>query len=233
MIELGLNDGVYEEKLEYTITYGENYSLPIPTSNEGTFNGWYFNDTKFTDKEGNSINPYLFTEDITLVAIYYFEVLTKEDLLNINNDLEATYRLVNDVDISFLGWVPVGTLENPFKEKLEGNGFTIIGLTITSPYDYLGLIGYNKGLVKELNLSDVNINVTGNIQQIIYAGSLIGFNKGEIYDTKALSGELNLKIRGGLVGYNETSNDSFFSNLENRTNIKSESTKYTGGLIGY
>lgn len=100
MIELGLNDGVYEGKLAYTITYGENYSLAIPTSNEGTFNGWYFNDTKFTHKEENSINPYLFTEDITLVAIYYFEVSTKEDLLHINNDLEATYRLVNDVDIS-------------------------------------------------------------------------------------------------------------------------------------
>ena len=51
-------------------------------------------------KKKNSINPYLFTEDITLVAIYYFEVSTKEDLLHINNDLEATYRLVNDVDIS-------------------------------------------------------------------------------------------------------------------------------------
>ncbi len=100
MIELGLNDGVYVGELEYMLTYGENYSLPIPTSNEGSFNGWYYNDTKLTDKEANSINPYLFTEDITLVAIYYFEVSTKEDLLNINNDLEATYRLVNDVDIS-------------------------------------------------------------------------------------------------------------------------------------
>ena len=58
----------------------------------------------------------------------------------------ASYRLTNHinlVDVNCVNWEPIGTKANPFSGVLDGNGFTIYGLTImdlsSTANEYAGL----------------------------------------------------------------------------------------------
>lgn len=83
------------------------------------------------------------------------QISTAEDLKAIVNDLDGDYVLTNDIDISGENWTPIGTEEKPFTGTLDGNGYTISGLTIKEDsftptgdgyYDsYYGLFGMTNG----------------------------------------------------------------------------------------
>lgn len=78
---------------------------------------------RFAGGDGTENNPY--------------KISTAKQLDAIRNDLDACYELVNDIDLSTLNngkWMPIGTEENAFKGKLNGNGFTIRNIkSIASP----------------------------------------------------------------------------------------------------
>lgn len=43
-----------------TVTFGESFVLPVPTRTEATFEGWYYNDTQYTNGKGESIKIGIF-----------------------------------------------------------------------------------------------------------------------------------------------------------------------------
>ncbi|HHU56179.1 MAG TPA: InlB B-repeat-containing protein [Acholeplasmataceae bacterium] len=237
-ITLDLNGGTLDGKLYYSVTYGQHYSLPIPTSYEGDFNGWYFGDEKITDKEGKSLKPYAESKNIIVKALFFIEISTVEDLVNVKNDLGATYKLVNDINIADIKWVPIGDVNNPFVGKFDGQGYTINGMTITTPYDYVGLFGYNCGEIKNVKLDNVNINFVGNIEQVIYGGALVGYNKGIIENIETIDGLVTFKIKGtvkgyigGIIGYNNTKLTLY--RMKNNLKVFGDLTYSTGGIIGF
>lgn len=240
-ITLDVNGGSMIEPIVLEATYDELYTLSVPTPPDvSPFTGWYLDGVKYTDENGLMLDVFNETNDITLTAAYYYEVSIAEDLNNVRNNLAATYYLINDIDISGIEWVPIGDDENPFTGIFDGKGNSIIGLTITTPHDYLGLFGYNEGTITNTNFNLVNINVTGNIGQVIYGGSIIGYNNGYVNFISVLDGDLYLKISGGANGYLggivgidvSQSNDNIV-NLESNINIIGDLTSYTGGVIGY
>jgi hypothetical protein len=122
-------------------------------------------------------------------------------LQEMNNDLDAWYKLGNDIDASDTknwnsgaGFVPVGAFTGTF----DGQGHKITGLFINRTMG-LGLFGStgSGAIIKNVGLVDVNI--TGSD----YVGGLVGFNHpGTIensYATGSVSGDLRI---GGLVGEN-------------------------------
>ncbi len=54
-----------------TVEYGKKVELPVPESREGfAFNGWSYNGSEFADFEGEMVSEYLFTEGITVHAVW-------------------------------------------------------------------------------------------------------------------------------------------------------------------
>ena len=58
-------------------------------------------------------------------------ITTADELQLISGDLDGTYRLENDIDLSGVSWTPIGTTNVPFDGTLDGNGFTISNLSFS------------------------------------------------------------------------------------------------------
>jgi len=113
-------------------------------------------------------------------------VYDAEDLNAIRNDLDGTYILMNDIDLSkYEDWVPIGSPETPFTGNLLGAGYTISGLQITTlpetengEFAYVGLFGYNAGCIRDVRLEgSVQVDPAGTNA---YLGSLAAYNSGRI-----------------------------------------------------
>lgn len=111
------------------------------------------------DGNGTCNNPYKITNELQLNEI--------------RNDLSAYYVLENDIDLSdYNDWQPIGNAEKPFQGTLDGHNFVIKNMMIKSdPDGVVGLFGYyNNANIRNINLSDININIEHKISNNWYAG---------------------------------------------------------------
>ncbi len=186
--------------------------------------------------------------------IVFTEISTMEELLKLNNSSE-NYKLKNDIDISGVSnWSPIVE----FSGVLDGNGFSITGLTISSIQNNIGLFSSLKGTVQNLKVTDVNIKNTGDAENIgaicgqltnngkldnvlvtgtisaIYGsnvGGLSGKSNGAILNcTNEISVVAESSV-GGIIGYGEYSSTKTLENNTNNAVIKG--TSNVGGIIGY
>lgn len=185
--------------------------------------------------EGTENNPYI--------------IRNVTQLKKINENITASYKLANNIDLTGIDWTPIGSLDYKFTGILDGNGFTISNLTINETLNYQGLFGYNTGTIKNLKLQNISVNAasysgiiagynTGNIINCeigtssitgtTYTGGITGYNTGTITDT--ISHNCNVTgtgYVGGGIGYNTGTLSN--NNLSSAVN----GTSYVGGLVGY
>ena len=171
-------------------------------------------------------------EEQPSIELPRIEISTPTELMNITNNMAIGYILVNDIDLSgFSDWTPIGDSSVPFSGSFDGNGYSILNLTINSPSDhYQGLFGYaENAVIKNVGLVDVSINgyssvgavvgngfntritnvfVTGSIEGSIFgtnvggiAGKLVNSGIQDVYVHATVSGNKNV---GGLVGESQT-----------------------------
>lgn len=166
--------------------------------------------TGCSSKSGNG-------NDNTLTVI---DISNAEELKNIDED--GNYRLVNDIDISGEEWIPIEIYYGTF----DGCDFTIKGLKITESEDSIGLFKTLRGKVKNLNLTDVQINCSGEGETI---GAVCGVNDGEI-DNVSVNGTIDAPYYinvGGIAGEN-------YENVLNCKNYCSvDAYEKVGGIVGY
>ena len=63
----------------------------------------------------------------------YSPIYKAEDLVRIKDNLRGNYWLMRDIDLSgYPNWDPIGTANKPFIGELQGNGFKIDNLSVTS-----------------------------------------------------------------------------------------------------
>ncbi len=141
----------------------------------------------FAGGDGSSDNPY--------------QISTLKHLESVNDDLDAHYILVNDIDlggVTYSGAVIATDRDSHFNGSFDGNEFAIKKLTIESG-GTAGLFGYISGtaLIKNLGIEDSNITRCGIV------GVLAGQNNGTILNSFA-TGNVNQDGEhcGGLVGDN-------------------------------
>ena len=179
------------------------------------------------------------------IAAGYIVIKTAQDLLNISNNLAGKYILMNDIDLSGMNWVGIGTKGNGFSGTLDGNGHTIKNLTIkdADSTEASGLFAYTKGSasIKNLVLSDVNIEGGKN------TGALIGvaeeksgyLSTPKITNVHIISGSIksNGSYLGGLIGSDISDGVNIFdtsvSNISIGSKNGSSNNVAVGGLIGY
>jgi hypothetical protein len=150
------------------------------------------------DADSNSIIDCLASGDEILLQ-------TCADLQAIDNNLTASYRLLNDIDCTGFdygdgkGFKPIaeGPEWEPFMGTLDGAGFVVTGLMIDRPEDgWVGLFGLTDGAtISQLGL--VNVSIEGYYE----VGALIGHASNtdvrEVLASGAVSGGWNV---AGLIG---------------------------------
>jgi hypothetical protein len=85
-------------------------------------------------------------------------ITTADDLKNVSSNLSGNYILLNDIDLGGEEWTPIGDSDNPFTGSFDGNGYKIFNFKITGAVKYAsltGLIGYNKGTIKNLGVEEI------------------------------------------------------------------------------
>ena len=134
-----------------------------------------------------------------------YEIRTASDLSFVTDDLDGSYILLNDIDLSeYEKWDPIGGSAE-FNGTFDGNGHVISNMTITGDMEYAGLFGYigNSGVVKNLGLVKSSINISSSDNA--YSGGIAGENDGTIencYNTGTVVATADNAYSGGIVGIN-------------------------------
>lgn len=148
-----------------------------------------------------------------------YQITTADELFEVRNALSASYKLVNDIDLTewieenspTQGWSPIGSNTNPFTGCFNGNGMTIKGLYVKRPNtDNLGLFGYvgYPGVITNVTLDTPEITGCNNIGALVgYSyGERIGYISSEIHPTITSNIIISPQIigenySGGIIGY--------------------------------
>ena len=86
-------------------------------------------------------------------------IQTAAELQSIQNDLGASYKLANNIDLSGITWTPIGTTTAGFHGTLDGNGKTISNLVLSTSTQNTGFFGTltSGAVVKDVTFSDCSV----------------------------------------------------------------------------
>ncbi|WP_312831511.1 hypothetical protein [Sedimentibacter saalensis] len=192
-----------------------------------------------------------------------YEIRSAEDIIEMSkrvnskiyNELNATYILKNDIDMSNVeGFIPIGKSDsyiypdhrdptsNGFSGSFEGNNFTISNLTyMEASADYSNLtdfIGFfsilSKGAhIKNLNIENANIGYKSECSNIS-AGILAGRISCAKIENCNVSGTVKgIYDVGGLVGSSSFKLEDIYSEIINcKADVDVFGENWIGGLLG-
>ncbi|MFA6843343.1 MAG: hypothetical protein WCR33_02980, partial [Bacilli bacterium] len=169
--------------------------------------------------DGTADSPYIIRNTNDML------VLTKS--IGENYDADGIYYIVeatvSEIDLTDVGFIPIGTKDYPFKGHFDGNYANFIVNIDASTSDYQGLFGniYSSASVKNLSVSG---SITGNN----YVGGVAGYNTGEISDVYSMASITGVNYVGGLVGLNSGTMDLIYN-----TGAIYSTGNYVGGLVGF
>ena len=135
-----------------------------------------------------------------------YTVYNADGLMNIaelvnGGKTDINITLTADIDLTGKNWTPIGTdYDNSYKGTFDGGGHTIMGLTVTTNDQYVGLFGRlgKAGTVKNVVMEGVQIT-----SNQIYGGSIggvVGYGWGTI-ENCSVSGSVSGTVYvGGVVG---------------------------------
>jgi len=128
-----------------------------------------------------------------------YQITNSTQLQEMQDNLNAHYILVNDIDCSDTatgaGFEPVGG----FTGTLDGQNYVITVLYINRPSTYyVGLFGSTGSAAEIKNVGLVDVDITGNW----YVGGLVAYNSGTITKSYAIGSVSGNYCVGGLVGQN-------------------------------
>lgn len=165
-------------------------------------------------------------------------IKTVQDFLSIPNDLTAYYRLENDLDFN------EAKFQNQFGSKqfagtFDGNGKTIRNFTMEVTTTFIGLFGYNRGIIKDLTIENVITDFKTSTQNI---GIVAGKNSGTIENVtlknatvKAAYSRTGQIYIGGIVGLAESGSKLINLTVENShldLTISGRTEPFAGLIVG-
>ena len=89
-------------------------------------------------------------------------IQTATELQSMQNDLGASYKLANNIDLSGITWTPIGTTSARFHGTLDGNGKTISNLTLSTSAQNTGFFGSltSGATINDVNFADCSVTST-------------------------------------------------------------------------
>lgn len=181
-----------------------------------------------------------------------YQITNADEFFEIRNELDAHYKLMNDIDLSeFIkeesptqGWAPIGNVNTPFNGSLDGNNKSILGLYINRPnMDNVGLFGCAaKGNIFNLAILNAEINGNKNVGTLLGLRTLTDvdvetkINDVVVLNTNILASENAGGIVGcvgfSIAGWNSVEIGTFVKGCSVTGQIYT-STKNSGGICGY
>ena len=142
-------------------------------------------------------------------------------------DRSINCTLTADIDLTGKDWTPIGTdYDNSYTGTFDGGGHTIMGLTVTTNYQYVGLFGRlgKAGTVKNVVMDGIQITCN---HRSGYAGGVAGYSWGTI-ENCSVSGSVSGTIcAGGVVGVQIGGS---ITGCSSSATVKG--TSYVGGVAG-
>jgi flagellin-like protein len=165
-----------------------------PVSNSGKIN-FEFTSEKTATVDGETI---LVSNQTTQQSDTTNQIGTVQQLQAVATDLDGSYELVRDIDASETsswnsgnGFEPIGNsnTDNPFTGEIDGNGYTISGLTVDTPSRHAGIIEHTKNsLFKDFTLKEVDVTNGSSYNTGGLAGNAEG---GTVFRDIDVSGTVN------------------------------------------
>ena len=144
---------------------------------------------------------YIYDSNTKTYTVYNANGLMNVAELVNGGKTDINITLDKNIDLTGKDWTPIGTdYDNSYKGTFDGGGHTIMGLTVTTNDQYVGLFGWlnRAGTVKNVVMEGVQIT-----SNQIYGGSIggvVGYSWGTI-ENCSVSGSVSGTIcAGGVVG---------------------------------
>ncbi len=164
--------------------------------------------------EGTEESPYL------IKSYNDWKIATQK----VNNNTKYIFSLENDIDFSGKHFYMLGSFQNKFYGKLNGNGHALKGIKINSG-NYQGIVGYLESGATITNLVVDGFTITNGNN---YTGSISGDNRGNILGITLKNININgHDYVGGVTGNDERGTISNIS-LSGKVN----GNKYVTGING-
>lgn len=234
-ITLDPNGGTVS-KTKVEVTFGEDYKLPVPTNDFGSFKGWYLDGVKLTDQNGNSLLPWTYNGSKTLTTNWIEQISTVEELKAISNAPSGYYELTNDIDLADIEWMPLCP-SDVFTGVLDGKGYKIKNLTITNgATNVKGLfrtVGGN-AIIKNILFDNVDISMDMG-DRGCYVGTISGLTDGgALIENITINGSISVTglssksiYVGSTIGCSMLS-EIVFKNVVNNASVTSPN--FAGGI---
>jgi hypothetical protein len=157
----------------------------------------------------------------------YIPVGTYLGLVMIKNSANLSKKFKQDadlhLDVDSREWVPIGTATTKFTGEFDGGNHKIHGLKVTGNKDYVGLFGYNAGMIKNVHVA------SGAVTGKDYVGGVCGYAEYAISgcnnEGSTITGN---NYVGGVCGYLT----STISRCNQAGNVTGKGD-YVGGVCGY
>lgn len=222
-----------------TITFGESYRLPVPYRQGYKFLYWQidaddmYEAVTITDENGNSLNTYTRTSDITVSAVYTEsaedEILirSKNDFLAIKNKPDGHYVLLCDIDMSGVSWVPFD-----FSGVIRGNGCAVKNLTLSSESGNLGVFLRMSGTISDISFENLTVTSTSYTQVLVggVCAELTGTMRGVSVSGKITGDFCRMGAMAGRMS------DGVMDNCNSSATVRTDTYETdisVGGLVGW
>ena len=132
------------------------------------------------------------------------KISTEAQLKAIATNLNDNYVLTQDITLSDAEWTPIGTKDNPFTGTLDGNGFTIKGLTVgNGANDDKAFFGFTKDATVK-NIAFTSAVVKGHNQAAIVVAQATSSTLSNIYVSGVVTGRDHVGTIAGDARDNTT-----------------------------
>lgn len=160
-----------------------------------------------------------------------YRITNCSELQDMQNDLDAYYRLDENIDCVSLSFLSVGNSSTPFTGEFDGQGYTISNLAVQTTADDSGLFGAtDNATISNLYLQTVDLSSANYSNKGALVGSATYSTISHIHATDVDIISSNGNNIGGLVGI--LGGSSIQQSSARQLSINALGTN-AGGLVGY
>lgn len=173
------------------------------------------------------------------------EISSATELMSV--DMDKSYKLMADIDLTGVEFTPIGTAEAPFTGTFDGNSKKISGLTFDTEGKYIGLFGAcTDATVKNLTVDALDVNIEDSQLNEIFVSGICAYAVGNCtFENIEVNGSISVKGKGdvhaaGICAYAECVGGpiSYFTSCINNASITAKSTGTSSevraaGIVAY
>ena len=201
-VELGDGTFYFRPQNNVVLEAGSRYKYTVKVNATGlTLEGCTIGDWADGGGESGAAElGYIYDSNTNTYTVYNADgLLAWNEAAQKDRSINCT--LTADIDLTGKDWSPIGTnFYNSYTGTFDGGGHTIMGLTVTTNDQYVGLFGRlgKAGTVKNVVMDGIQITCN---HRLGYAGGVAGFSWGGTIENCSVSGSVSGTIcAGGVVG---------------------------------